>query len=115
MDIISRSAVILRPKKPFLDWCKLDDKEGLAEGVFEALHAEPNVHLVPEWEEPEEGTQVMRESWPALFERMLMAWVTDAALWPRDRTQAMFEQWFEVETYSLVDDVCGDEAIEYLT
>ena len=115
MDIINRSAVIMRPKQPFLDWMNEDDKEGLADGVFQTLGEEPNVYLVPDWEEPEEQRLVLKEFWPALFEAMLMGWVTDPSLWPKNRTQGMFEEWFEIQTYGLVDDLYQDEAIEYVT
>ena len=43
---------------------------------------------------------------------MLKAWGTDEDLWPRDRTQEMFEEWFEVETFSIVEDIYLDDAIE---
>ena len=41
--------------------------------------------------------------------------VTDPSLWPEHRTQAMFDAWFEVTAYSLVEDIYQDEAIEYLS
>ena len=115
MDIISRSAVILRPKQPFQDWMRQDDKEGLADGVYEHLHEEPHVYLVPDWDDPGERGEILKVFWPALFEAMLMGWVTDPSVWPKDRTQAMFDAWFEVAAYSLVEDIYQDEAIEYLT
>ncbi len=78
------------------------------------MRAEPTLYLVPDWDEPGEEREVLREFWPALFEEMLRAWVTDAGLWPSDRTQEMFEAWFEIETYSMIQDIYMDEAIDYL-
>ena len=94
MDIVNRSAVILRPKQSYLEWTKLDDTTGIAEDVFSTMRTEPSVYLVPGWEDPKEEREIMGEFWPALFEAMLSAWVTDEALWPADRTRKMFDEWF---------------------
>ena len=114
MDFINRSAVVLRPKRPYLEWARLDDAEGLAQSVFEALTHEPGVYLVPEWQEPEGMRRVLEEFWPALFDAMLNAWVTDQGLWPEGRTLEMFHEWFEVQTFDTVEDLYEDEAIDYL-
>lgn len=45
---------------------------------------------------------------------MLSAWVTDEDLWPKNRTFAMFGEWFDVQTYSMIADIYLDEAIDYL-
>ena len=114
MDLLNRSAFILRPKQPYLEWTRQDDAEGLAEGVFEALNHEPVVYLVPGWEDPEEEQHILREFWHALFEAMLGAWVTDETLWPEKRSLKMFREWFEIRTHSMVQDIYMDEAIEYV-
>ena len=115
MDILNRSAIVLKPKQPYLEWTRLDDAEGLSEGVFETLREEPTLYLVPDWEEAGEEREILREFWPALFEAMLNGWVTDPELWPSGRTQKMFEHWFEIDTYSMVEDIYMDEAIEYVS
>lgn len=114
MDILNRSAVILRPREPYLEWARLDDKEGLAADVVETLRREPSVYLVPGWEERDEEVAVLKEFWPVLFELMLCAWVTDEQLWPKGRSLEMFRAWFDIESHALVEDVYMDEAIEYL-
>ena len=115
MDTLNRSAVVLRPKQPYLDWTRRDDAEGLADAVFETLAREPTVYLVPDWEEPDEEREILREFWPALFEAMLSGWVTDEELWPEGRSLEMFHEWFEVQTFAMVQDVYMDEAIDYVT
>ena len=114
MDIVNRSAVILRPKHPFLEWTRLDDKEGLADGVFEMMRAEPAVYLVPDWEDDDEERAILREFWPALFDVMLEAWLVDKSMWPENRTYEMFLDWFDVETHAMLVDVYQDEGIDYL-
>lgn len=113
-DILNRSAVVLGPKQPYLEWARRDDEEGLAEDVFETLRSEPSVYLLPGWEDPEEERLVLEEFWPALFEAMLGAWVADERLWPKGRSMEMFREWFEVRTFEMVQDICLDEVIDYL-
>ena len=68
MEILSRSAVIVKPRRPYLEWARRDDEEGLAESVFEGLRSEPTVYLVPEYEDPSSQQEVLGEFWPVLFE-----------------------------------------------
>ena len=114
LDILNRSAIVLRPNAPYLEWCKLDDAEGLAEDVFDTLRQEPCVYLVPDFEDDGEREEVLREFWPALFEAILSGWVTDENLWPKERTFEMFGEWFDVETYAMIVDSCLDETIDYI-
>lgn len=114
MDIVNRSAVFLRPRHPYLEWTKLDDKEGLADSVFETMRTDPALYLLPAWEDDDEEREVVREFWPALFEEMLEGWVLDESMWPTKRTYEMFQEWFDVETHSMLVDICQDDAIGYL-
>jgi len=90
---------------------KSDDEGGVADLVFKNLVEEPSLYLVPDWEEPEECQQVIRDVWPALFEAMLMGWVTDPDLWPSSRTLPVFHEWFELEFFGVVEDICSDGTI----
>ena len=111
--MLNRSAVIVKPRQPYLEWTQRDEAEGLADTVFETLHTEPTVYLLPEYEDPSTQREVLEEFWPDLFEAMLEGWVTDEALWPKDRTFEMFREWFEVQPSSIVQDLYVDEALEY--
>ena len=113
MEMLNRSAVILKPRRSYLEWAQRDDAEGLAETVFETLHAEPTVYLLPEYEDPPTQHEVLKEFWPRLFEAMLEGWVTDEAYWPKDRTFEMFCEWFEIQMSSIVQDLYLDEPLEF--
>ena len=86
MEMLNRSAVIVKPRQPYLEWTRRDDTEGLAESVFETLRKEPTIYLLPEYE----------------------------ASWPKNRTLEMFREWFEVQMSSIVEDLYLGEALEYL-
>ncbi len=47
-----------------------------------------------------------------MFEAMLEGWVRDEAFWPKDRTLGMFEEWFEIQMCSIVQDLDIDEPLE---
>ena len=73
--MINRSAIIVKPKQPYLEWAKQDDAEGLAESVFESLRTEPHVYLLPEYEDPTSQQEVLEEFWPTLFEGRPRFWI----------------------------------------
>ena len=112
MDMINRSAIIVKPRKAYLEWAKQDDAEGLAESVFESLHEEPHVYLLPEYEDPGSQQEILQEFWPSLFEAMLAAWLRDPDGWPQKRTIEMFQEWFEIRMSSVVEDLHLDEPLE---
>ncbi len=114
MEMLNRSAVIVKPREPYLKWARRDDAEGLAESVFETFHAEPTVYLLPEYEDPSSQHEVLEEFWSVLFEAMLEGWVTDEACWPKNRTFEMFREWFEVQLSSIVQDLYLDEPLNYI-
>ena len=111
---VNRSAVLVRPKQPYLDWCKLDDETGIAETVFAGMRDEPSVYLIPDFEDEREQRLVLKEFWPMLFESMLEGWLREPSMWPQERTFKMFNEWFEVEQHSVVKDLMLDEEIEVL-
>ncbi len=114
MEALNRSVVIVKPLRPYLEWAKGDDAEGFAELVFENLRREPHVYLLPEYEDPTSQQEVLEEFWPALFEAMLGGWVTDEAFWPKKRTPRMFQEWFEIQMSSMVQDLDGYTPLELI-
>ena len=55
MGAITRSAVIIRPLRPYLAWAKRDDTTDIAEQVFEDLRRAPHVYLLPEYGDADPG------------------------------------------------------------
>ncbi len=112
MGLLNRSAIILRPKPPFLEWAKQDDTTGIAEDVFNSLRNEPHVFLLPEHDDDYAQREVLEDFWRAAFEAMLNGWVTDKKLWPKKRSFQMFQDWFEIQIGSAVEDLYLDEPLE---
>jgi len=61
---------------------------------------EPHVYLLPEYEDP------------ASQQEVLEGWVRDEAFWPKDRTLGLFQEWFEIQMCSIVQDLDIDEPLE---
>ena len=111
MGIINQSAVIIRQLPPYLAWAKHDDTINIAERVFENLRTMLNVYLLPEYEDAESEHEVLEDFWPELFAAMLNCCLTDEQQWPKDRTREMFREWFDVQTYPVVEDLHVDEEL----
>ena len=114
MDIINRSAAIVIPKQPFLEWAKLDDETGIAPAVYQTMREEPNVYLLPEYEDDHSKKEVLEDFWPQLVAAMLGGWLREETMWPHDRTFEMFNEWFEVRMMSIVEDLYDEDEILYL-
>ena len=106
--MLNRSAIVVRPAKPFDDWALgLDDS-----GMIPSDGYEPNVYLVPDIEDAEERQAVLNLMYPIIFDSELNGWHTDESAWPAPRTLAMFMQWFTVEIHEIVHDLCSYESLD---
>ena len=103
--MVNRSALIVRPKQPFLDWAmRLDDS-----GLVPSIDDEQTVYLIPEYDDDDHAAEILKLVFAEVFERELFEWHTDEAAWPKDRTFALFREWFDVEFHSVVEDLCDFE------
>jgi hypothetical protein len=102
--MLNRSALIVRPLQPYIDWAKgLDDS-----GLFPEFEGEQTVYLIPEVQSEQDETDILKIMFAEIFERELFEWHTDEADWPKRRTFAMFKKWFKVEIHTVVEDLCRD-------
>lgn len=106
--MLNRSAIILRPKQPFIDWALSLDDSGIAPDAY----GEQTLYLVPSFEDDVEAMHVVSEAYDVLFEEQLMGWHTDESAWPKNRSLKMFRDWFAIEQHSLILDLCGYELVD---
>ena len=105
MAIINRCAVGIAPRPPLIAWSRRVSGD-------EQLHWEEDEHglyLLPAYEDDAEGWQVLRKVYGRIFEEELRSWCTDSSLWPDPRPFSMFEEWFEIRFYDLIEDLCDTE------
>jgi len=101
--VLNRSAIIVRPRQPFLDWAlQLDDS-----GLVPNSDGEQTVYLIPEYDDDIDAMHVLSDTYDIIFQTELLSWHTRESDWPKNRSFAMFRDWFAFEFHSIVDDLCG--------
>lgn len=103
MQFLNRSAIILRPKQPYIDWANsLDDGPRYQETMNEPDAF--TVFLGPDCDTVDEVQKFVEKHFDAFFDQWLEEWCTDPSLWPKRRTRAMFRDWFDVAIHTMVLD-----------
>jgi hypothetical protein len=106
--MLNRSTVMVRPKQPYLDWAAQVDDSGVVPDPAD----ERTVYLIPEYDDDDQAWELLEEIYPEIFENELYGWHTDEDAWPQERSFAMFQEWFEIELNSIVEDLCGYEIVD---
>ena len=106
--MINRSAVIIRPAQPYVDWAaKLDDS-----GLLPDPNGEPTIYLLREYHDDVEGWAHLSECFDTIFDAELHGWHTLESEWPAKRTFAMFREWFQVSLGSCIEDLCQGPIVD---
>ncbi|MFQ6078844.1 MAG: hypothetical protein ACE5NJ_06890 [Thermodesulfobacteriota bacterium] len=106
--MVNRGVVIVRPKQPYLDWARsLGDS-----GVMPDVKGERTIYLIPDFESDEQAWEILEEIYDEIFDNELWGWHTDPSAWPQDRSFPVFQQWFHVESHSVVEDLCRYDIVD---
>lgn len=111
MDVINRSAVIVMPAEPFLDWLHRADSTN-GELTLQDLRREPTIYLLPEYNTEDEALDHLRAVCGEIFEEQLNGWYRLSSAWPVDRSFEAFSRWFEYRFHSMLFDLC-EESLEH--
>lgn len=96
-NYINRSAIILKPLQPFLDWFENlypNESDDMSESMTYLLSVD--IEDVEAW---------LKKKFDKLFMRELEGWHTNEKEWPQKRTYKMFKQWFQVDISTMVFDL----------
>ena len=110
MITLNRSAIVVKPKQPFLDWLHGADPTSRSLTVQE-LGQEPTIYLIPECDTDAELDAVLRQLCEEIFIEQLAGWFNDRATWPRDRGFDSFRKWFDFQHHSMLVDLCDEPLI----
>ena len=66
MLALNRSAIVVRPKPPFLDWLHAADPTSVTLTLAD-LGREPTIYLVPEYGDAEEERAALQTVFPTIF------------------------------------------------
>ena len=104
MKWMNRSAVVLEPRQPLLDW--INRSEPTAPPMtLEDLRHNNTVLLVPALGSTKEILTWMLPLRMQLLERELESWHTNRTLWPAERSPEMFDEWYELRVHGEVLDM----------
>lgn len=111
LPLVNRQVVILRPKKPFIDWANECSKEGADFLSLDQVRNHASAILIPDFDFREDALEFIDVNFEELFLQELQGWSTDPKDWPQDMCEEMFHAWFDVEIHEMVFDI-GDEELE---
>ena len=72
---------------------------------------ERSLYLIPTYDDPAAALALIQRHFGAIFEAELGLWCHERDLWPSPRDFALFERWFALELFPLVDDL-GEEPLQ---
>ena len=106
MRLINRHAITVKGKQPFIDWIN-STKENPQDKDYSVddVNQEPHIFLIPSYEDLEATRKYIKKSKPKIFEYMLNGWYTLETSWPKARNAKVFDQWFDVEYASMLNDL----------
>jgi hypothetical protein len=107
VDTIKRSALIVKPAQPFLDWLHQVDPTSVHLTLAD-LQREPTIYLVPECDSQDQAIEYLGESVRDIFEEQLDGWYRVPGVWPTKRDLPTFQRWFEFSFHSMIVDLCDD-------
>jgi hypothetical protein len=105
--MINRSALIIKPAQPFLDWLHQVDPTS-TRLTLEDLQREPTIYLMPDCDSQDQAIEYLGESVRDIFEEYLDGWCRLPAVWPKKRDLTTFQRWFEFSFHSMIVDLCDD-------
>jgi len=78
------------------------------------VNRERTVYLISDRDADDDKTLArwIKANFAELFEAELEGWYTDESLWPPKRTFKLFQEWFEVECHSVIEDTVGTEIVD---
>lgn len=99
MKLLNRSAFVVLPRQPFVDWTnQLDvDADGLHQQMTLQEHRkEGTVYLINEVNSEVEFTSALDNCWLKIFQNELSAWDELGDEWPHELSFENFQLWFDV-------------------
>ena len=104
LELIDRDVAIIKPKQPLVDWvnCTVPLSTPVSQ---EELENDCTAILVPDLGSLEAVLEYLQPLKPLLFEMELEDWDLDPIDWPKERTDEVFDAWFDIEVHSMVWDL----------
>ena len=110
MELFNRAAVIVTPKRRFLEWINRLPNAGKPLTIEEAASLRM-VYLAATGDDTPEVSEIIDIYFEEIFEESLYGWTHDESLWPPNRTAHVFRDWFHVDCIDSVVDADPSEPL----
>jgi hypothetical protein len=108
MDFVNRSALVVRPKRRFMEWANMIQPDG-PRLQLEELPGRAEIYLI-DGNAMSDDTQVLIDAYSEdIWDQQLSAWWTDEAVWPPNRTPHTLRDWFDIQLIDVVFDADPDQ------
>ena len=104
MQTINRNLFNVKSKQPYVDWINAQPDQNTPVSLAE-IRRDCTTYLIPEVTSEDDVFEYIEVFKLGIFEIELDAWYLDPKTWPRKRTPAMFDEWFELEFHSMIIDL----------
>ena len=111
MRALNRSAIVVHPRLPFLEWLHAVDPTS-ASLTLADLGQEPTIYLVPDDGDPEAADEYLGTVFHIIFENQLDGWWRDRTTWPTTRSLGTFKRWFDCQFHSMLLDLTDEPLVE---
>jgi len=98
---INRSAAIIKPKQPYVDWAN-SLPQNQVKLTLNDFKSDCTTILIPDYDTDEEALEFIKEIYSELFDIELAMEIRDKKQWPKKRTLKTFLEWFNIEFNSIV-------------
>lgn len=109
LPYLNRDAVVVKPKRKYLDWMRATDEEAATATDGELFRACGTIYLFEPLETATtaEAGEALHSHWREIATSEFEGWWTDEADWPTLKTFADFEAYFEWTYVELIADLGG--------
>jgi hypothetical protein len=103
MKLINRSAVVVRPAAPFIEWLhKVDPADTFR---LEEMVDDATIYLLPDFNNDDEALEYLAKVSSTIFEQELESWYRDPEIWPAQRDVIELRRWFHISFHSMLFDL----------
>lgn len=103
-EYVHRTALIIKPKKPFKDWLSSIESDNKDFDIDE----DPMIYLLPDFDEVSDMERWLKKNFDQIFIDQMNNWYTLESMWVPNRTFKMFKEWFDYSLHTMIMDTLED-------
>jgi hypothetical protein len=104
---LNRLLVLVTPKAPFAQWVAGTDPKDKSPPTLTDIRRESTAYLIEECVMEHEYPRALKRHFREIFENELAGWYTLEETRPKNRSFAMFQEWFDFSFVSMINDLAA--------